>query len=135
MDAKDAALHLLNSGHLKMTAKDRKSLNTANTSPVPRQESTTRHNPRSAGEKKRVFDFDQMDTVPYWYERAIGVFTDVTLNEFLDVAERWIVNEWKIPPGSSRWDLQPRKYRFSERNWLQITNDHGSEPIIERFST
>lgn len=133
--ARDAALRLLKSGHLKLSAKEEKKLTVGNTSPVPRQKETMRHGPRSGGEKKRGFDFDQLDTVPYWYESAIGLFADVSLNEFLDVAERWIVNEWKIPSGSSRWDLQPRKYRFSERNWLQSSNDHGSEPIIERFST
>ena len=68
-------------------------------------------------------------------EFAIDVFADVSLNEFLDVAERWIVDEWKTRHGSSRWDLHPRKNRFSERNWVQSSNDHGSEPILERFST
>jgi hypothetical protein len=133
--AKETTLRLLDSGHLKLSARKRKRLKAANISPVPREKRRTRHHPNSAGDRKRAFDFDHIDTVPYWYEAAINVFADVSLSEFLDAAERWIVNEWKVPPGSSRWDLQPRKYRFSERNWVQSSNDHGSEPILERFST
>ena len=133
--AQKAALRLLEAGLLKLSTKDRKRLKALNTSPLPRRKNTTRQYQRSSGEKKRAFDFDQLDTIPYWYESAIGVFADVSMNEFLDVAERWIVDEWKTPAGISRWDVQPRKYRFSERNWIQSTNDHGSEPILERFST
>jgi hypothetical protein len=133
--AKDAAMRLLDSGRLKLGAKARKILKAANTSPVPRQKTKTRHDPNSASNKGRAFDFDQLDTVRYWYEYAIDVFADVSLAEFLDAAERWIVDEWKTPPGSSRWDVQPRKYRFSERNWGQSSNDHGREPILEMFTT
>jgi hypothetical protein len=133
--AKDAALRLLDSGRIKLDSKARKMLNAANTSRLPRHRTNTRHYPNSGGERDRSFDFDHLDTVRYWYESAIDVFADVSLNEFLDVAERWIMTEWKIPPTSSRWDLQPRKYRFSERNWAHSSNDHGKEPILERFST
>ena len=38
---------------------------------------------------------------------------------------------WELSTGH----LHPRKNRFSERNWVQSSNDHGSEPILERFST
>ena len=137
--AKDAALHLLDSGHLKLNAKDRRSLVAANTGSVPRKRGSRTARPSGApGDKiqrERAFHFDSLDTVPYWYGPAIDVFADVTQEEFLDAAENWIVGNWRAPPGVSRWDAQPRRYRFSDRDWQQSTNDHGSDPTLEHFST
>ena len=136
--AKDAALHLLNSGHGKLTAARRKQLNAVNVSSLPRASKdweSRRERSKRTKERERKFDFDHMDTVRYWYEPAINVFADVSQEEFLDVAEHWIVDKWQTPVADSRWDLQPRKYRFDERNWTESSNSHGSEPILERFTT
>ena len=137
--ATNAALHLLETGRVrKSSAQIRKQLLRVNVPTIPRAEQKQHYAKLGHPEKKRPerrFAFDLMDTVPYWYNRAIGLFADVTQEEFLDVAERWIVDSWKTPVASSRWELKSRESRFSERNWVESSNDHGSEPILERFWT
>lgn len=73
----------------------------ANTSPMPRRKPRKGH--RSGfdwhgrrDQKIRRFYFDLMDTLPYWYSRALRAFADVEDTMFLDAAERWIVNRWGI---------------------------------------
>jgi hypothetical protein len=135
--AKDASLRLLDSGCAKLSAKDRNLLAHANTGRVNRQKKNrTFGRPRASGDKRRrAFDFDRLDTVPYWYEGATAVFADISMEEFLDAAEGWIIDRWKIQPGTSRWGDQSRRYRFSDRKWTRSSHSHGSEPTLEHFST
>jgi hypothetical protein len=136
--AKDSALHLRDVGLGKLTAKRHKQLVAVNASSLPRSARDWGQRGEKLGERRKVrerrFDFDHMDTVPYWYDSAIDVFVDVSQAEFLDAAEKWIVDKWSVPT-TARWELQPRKYRFSERNWTESSNDHGTEPTLERFTT
>lgn len=81
------------------------------------------------------FEFDTVDTLPYWYEPAAQVFTDVSLATFVERADHWIVDEWGIAPSISRWADEPRKHRLSDRHFGEWAHSHGSEPVIERFST
>jgi len=137
--AKDAALHLRDVELGKLTTERHMQLVAVNTSSLPRSARDWGQRREKLGQKRKVrerrFDFDHMDTVPYWYHSAIDVFVDVSQDEFLNVAEKWIVDKWHAPTTESRWELQPRKYRFSERNWTESSNDHGTEPILERFTT
>src|ERR1017187_1333404 len=137
--AKDGALHLRELGDGKLTAKRQKQLVAVNTSSLPRALRDWGRRRGDLGEKIRFrecrFDFDHMDTVRYWYHSAIDVFVEVSQDEFLNVAEKWILDKWRVPTTESRWELQPRKYRFSERNWTESSNDHGTEPTLERFTT
>lgn len=81
------------------------------------------------------FDFDTVDTLPYWYEPAAQIFTDVSLETFVQHADRWIVDEWGISPSISRWADEPRQHRLSDRHFGEWAHSHGSEPLIERYST
>ena len=39
------------------------------------------------------FDFDILDTLPYWYDPALEIFADVSPEEFLERADSWIVKQ------------------------------------------
>ncbi len=137
--AKDGALTLSEGGNLRLTSAQRKALSRANAGLFPRKKGKRTYGPattkREKASKERTFQFDPIDTIPYWYQPALEMFADVTQDEFLNVAENWIVNKWKVVTGTSRWERETRKYRFSEGNWSTSSNDHGSEPTMERFST
>lgn len=79
------------------------------------------------------FQFDSMDTLPYWYERATRIFADVTGEEFIAEAERWIVDQWGVPGFEQRWDTQPRRHKYGEG--YGSTHRHGSLPERERYHT
>ena len=50
---------------------------------------------RSRTIRKNVrFNFDLLDTLPYWYEPAVKIFADVSAEEFLKRADFWIVDRW-----------------------------------------
>jgi len=138
--AKDAANKLVNRGILKLSEEELELLNKANTGGVPRKKSSNPYgrdlsSSSPAEENARRFHFDSMDTLPYWYTPAVRVFADLTLAEFTDVAETWIVERWNAPTERQHWDNDPRRHRFPERRWGLWSNDHGSRPTIERFDT
>ena len=82
----------------------------------------------------RRFRFDSTDTLPYWYDEPLQLFADVSGNDFLDVAERWIVDRWKADTDIWMWANEPRKHRF-EREPYSSSHRHGSLPTIERAHT
>jgi hypothetical protein len=89
-------------------------------------------NAHKKAERKRQYSFDHLDTVPYWYEPALRGFAGVSMEQFLDVAEHWIMDRWKVPTNVSRWKDEKRQNRFPERSWHLWSNDHGSNPTLER---
>lgn len=83
---------------------------------------------------QRRFHFDSMDTLPYWYERVLMLFADVKADEFLDIAEAWIIDAWQADSQVWMWDSEPRKSKFASER-LSSSNRQGSLPSVERFST
>lgn len=73
------------------------------------------------------FNFNPMDTLPYWFEPAARTF-GVSMREFCASAERWICERW-------RWTKEEveRLHRSDphRRDWRLTHNDHGSIPRIE----
>lgn len=138
--AKSAVSKLIESGNLKLDTIQRSALKRANTSPVRRKKV---REPYSVGFDRyrykerddRRFQFDSMDTLHSWYTEALRAFADVNGEEFLDSAERWIVDHWGVQNNPWRWDDEPRKDRFSDRAHLLMDHRDGSRPIIERYST
>jgi hypothetical protein len=137
--AKSAACKLVESGALVLDATQRDALQRANTSPVRRKKS--RKPPhrsfdryRYRGCEERRFHFDPLDTLPYWYSGAVRQFADLDSEEFLAVAERWIVDYWGVQGEIWRWDQEPRHRRFSDHEVLSMAS-HGSLPILERCHT
>jgi hypothetical protein len=76
-----------------------------------------------------------MDTLPYWYTSALRIFANVDGEEFLDVAESWIVDRWNVKNNPWRWDDEPRKRHHGDESSYYMTHDHGSRPILERHHT
>ncbi len=82
-------------------------------------------------EEDRRFKFDPTDTIPYWYNRAHGLFHNVSPDQFLDVAEKWIVDEWGHIEKEAYVTLDVRVYRSSHSNYSLSNNRHGTNPVIE----
>lgn len=85
--------------------------------------------------KKQRFSYNSMDTLPYWYEPIPRFFPEVTQEQFLNIADRWIIDEWNGKSDTSWWDKEPRKGRYDERKSHLWSHDHGSFPKIERHSS
>jgi hypothetical protein len=137
--AKSAAWKLVESGALVLDATQRAALQRANTSPVRRKKRRTPsgrdfNRYRQRERQERRFSFDPLDTLPYWYSGAVGQFADLGSEEFLDVAERWIVDHWGVRGEIWRWDRERRHRRFSDHEVLSMSS-RGSLPILERFHT
>ena len=71
-----------------------------------------------------------MDTLPYWYSGAIRTFADVSNEEFLDVAEKWIVDHWGVQGNTEGWIKEPRTDRFSGRSYSLLDHRNGTRPIL-----
>ncbi|HYD52114.1 MAG TPA: hypothetical protein VEA99_05785 [Gemmatimonadaceae bacterium] len=81
------------------------------------------------------FHFDETDTIPYWYDHAVEIFTDVSMEAFLTRADRWVIDEWGATPTTSHWVEEPRRNRLDERRWGEWSHSHGGQPVVERYST
>ena len=134
--AKSALDQLLKSGNISLDSQQRKSLAAVNVSPFRRKAvkngTRSRKGTRKKAEQKCRYSFDHLDTIPYWYEPALRGLAGVSMDQFLDVAEHWIVDTWKVPANISHWKDEKRQHRFPERSWHLWSNDHGSRPTIER---
>ena len=113
--AKSAVSKLVATGIMHISSTQRKALKRANTSQVPRKKA--RSLSYNVGfdkyaykqREERRFHFNTMDTLPYWYSRAMRHFADVDRETFLDAAERWIVDRWGVRNNPWQWDQEPRK--------------------------
>lgn len=79
---------------------------------------------------KGRFDFDPLDTLPYWYT-PLGRRFNLGGDEIATLAENWICDRWGF---FGRNVPQPKK-RGRDRDWHLATNGHGSLPIIEEGRT
>jgi energy-coupling factor transporter ATP-binding protein EcfA2 len=132
--AKSAARKLGGSGRARMSTTTQRALDKSNTTQLLRRAKGTasRFKPYGTRSVAQRFHFDSIDTLPYWYNRALEVFADVTEGEFLELAERWIVDKWGIQSEVWRWDKQPRRVQADDYAHL---HSHGSRPTLERFDT
>jgi hypothetical protein len=104
---------------------------------LPRQKRNHKllENRKQGDIKAARWEFDELDTMPYWFNPASHVFADVSGRQLAEEAERWIVDRWKVDPKYREWRNEPRQSRFSERDYRLRSNDHGSHPIIEDYRT
>lgn len=81
--------------------------------------------------RKWSFEFDIMDTLPYWYSplaRCFGLHRcDVGVK-----AERWITEKWKI---SNEDCYQYYSENVRNRGWELYSNRQGTHPTIETLQT
>jgi len=92
-------------------------------------EGVRRHLSDTRNHKGR-FDFNPMDTLPYWYS-PLGRRFNLGGDKIATLAESWICDRWGF---FGRNVPQPRK-RGQDRDWHLATNDHGSLPVIEEGRT
>ncbi len=136
--AKQGLLALKSSGVLRLTSKQDRQLATVDCSTLTkkrRPRELDRHDDREERfQSKRRFRFDALDTLRYWFPGMAHLFADVSLSEFVDEVERWIVETWGIDANPWRWDEEPRRAKIERRPYA-VSHSHGSLPTIERFST
>ena len=77
----------------------------------------------------RRYDFDAMDTLPYWYAPLARVF-DLPVDAVAEVAERWILDEWGL--AKDDWWTDVRELR-DQRSWARMDHGHGSIPPEENL--
>ncbi len=85
--------------------------------------------------KNPRWQFDSLDTLPYWFTPACGIFANVTTKQLAGEAERWIVDRWHVDPQYSQGRNEPRQSRFSERDYGLRSNGHGTRPVIEDYES
>ncbi len=73
----------------------------------------------------QFFNFDSMDTLPYWYSRLGRCFAQHRCH-VADIAYKWIVNKWEITDKKCRKDREENDY-----DWQKTSNRQGTEPVIE----
>lgn len=81
------------------------------------------------------FHFDGIDTVPYWYQQAAAIFSDVSMPTFLTHADHWIIDRWGASPTASHWVEEPRRHRLDDHRWGEWSHRHGGRPLLDRLST
>lgn len=86
----------------------------------------------SSGSKREwLFDFDPVDTLPYWYSNLGDVF-NISEYDVADIADKFITKEW----GYTREDRTEDyiKGQLSNSDYDLTRNDHGDNPEIEDLS-
>jgi len=137
--AKSAAMKLMASGFVAVGDDVRKQLESTNRSNLRKSVRKDRYGDgfekyRTPGFETR-FHFDQMDTLPYWYSRAIRTFAKLDKKTFLETADKWIVDEWDIKSEPWIWLQDGRNDRLEGARQSLSSAGHGTLPVVERFST
>jgi len=135
--AKRALLQLASVGAITLTSSEKTRVDEINTA-LKGQATKKRGTYRSFSsvhDDKRRFKFDEMDTIPYWYEGILRIFPTASQDRVLEIAERWIIDKWGADPEANWWNKEPRKGRYDERRFGLWSHDHGSLPTIERYGT
>lgn len=135
--AKRALLQLASADAIFLTASENEQIDRVNTA-LNGQTAKKKDPHRSFGrarDDKRRFKFDEMDTIPYWYENILRIFPTVSHDQVLEIAERWILEKWGADPEADWWDKEPRKGRYDERRYELWSHHHGSLPTVERYGT
>jgi hypothetical protein len=136
--ARDACRKLAANGLLHLTEAESSALAAVNCSLIPAQENDRAHRQTfdsfgwGAESKPRRFKFDALDTLRYWYDPLLRLFSDVTPDEFLNEAEHWIVDVWGFGSDESA-ARDPRRKKRDDRHWAMYSTSHGSNPTLEQF--
>jgi hypothetical protein len=85
------------------------------------------HNDRLVNDHR--YDFDIIDTIPYWYSPLAGVF-DVPVDTVANLAEMWIIDRWGLDRDD--WWSDARELR-NQRSWERMSHRHGSIPSEENL--
>lgn len=127
-------LTLSDSGHLALCEDERAQLERLNKSPfdpVPRPEPVFGR-PSDSQRRKRKFEFDDTDTIPYWYSTPSHML-NLPFESFLDRIEGWINGNWGFVESDTHWIKEPRVERLRNQSG-NSDHRHGTIPRIERLS-
>lgn len=133
--AHDACEKLVTAGRLSLSPEEELGLSSVNKTPLPRSpaaKSTQRHFTDKDGNRR--FQFDSMDTLPYWYRPLLSAFADVDGKCFLQAVEHWIIDVWGYSGDIRDFDKERRRGRFEDRDWSLSSHRHGSTPTLERLN-
>lgn len=84
---------------------------------------------RDYDRKDSRFNFDEIDTLPYWYEPFARIFGLETA-DIASRAEVWIVDRY----GFTDKDVwEDRRELRNEHSWQKMSNRHGSFPVLENM--
>ena len=135
--AKRTLLQLVSEGVISLTSSEDTQLNQVNIAQKGQvaEKNNTYRSFDDSQDNIRRFQFDEMDTIPYWYNDILRIFPTVSQNQLLEIAERWILDKWGAKPEVNSWREEPRKARYDERRFGLWSNRHGSFPTVERYST
>jgi hypothetical protein len=136
--ARDACLKLLDAGALTLDFSQVEKLSAIGQSALTPLPATSRrpHRVRNRSEEpERRFQFDPMDTVPYWYDPMLDSFADVSQDQLLTTAETWIIERWGYPGDARSYEEERQQGRISSHDWALTRNDHGATPTLERLRT
>lgn len=136
--ARDACEKLVATGHLALSDEEMLGLQRVNQSPFPlaRPAKQVRHHFAGSFAERdegRRFRFDWMDTLDYWYKPFLKAFADVGGEQFLQEAERWIIDVWGYSGDIREFNKEGRHQRL-EREWALSSNHHGDIPTLERLN-
>ena len=97
--ARDACEKLIKAGQISLADAECDLLKSVNESPLPREPEVRKTGTYGHGlygclDKDRRFNFDPVDTIPYWYQPMLRSFSDVAIGHFLREVERWIIDVW-----------------------------------------
>jgi len=78
---------------------------------------------------ERRFEFDTLDTLPYWYQH-LGDLFNLSAYDVANLADKYISETWGYVGDIHKDDHVKTD---SERDYSLTRNDHGSQPIIENL--
>lgn len=136
--AKHGIVALRNSGALRLTIERQRKLTLVDGSPLRKKrrlrELDHLDDEQMQRGRERRFQFDSLDTLRYWYPGMARIFAGVSLRDFVDEAERWIVERWGVTSNPWRWDEETRRDKFKHSPHA-MSHSHGGLPRVERFHT
>ncbi|WP_420463332.1 hypothetical protein [Candidatus Palauibacter sp.] len=87
--------------------------------------------PRWPSRPGKVFRFNSMDTMPYWFSPMARCF-GMHRCHIAERAYRWIVDEWGLTDEACTSDRQEDPHTY---DWRETMNDHGDAPAVETLRT
>lgn len=78
------------------------------------------------------FDFDALDTLPYWYNR-VGDLFNLSEYDVADIADMFITEKWGYAGNADDDDFI--RDQLYDRDWYKTSNRKGDAPEVESLST
>lgn len=87
--------------------------------------------PKKKSNAENLYRFDEMDTLPYWFE-PLGRLFGLDRSQIAARAARWIVEEMGYTEDDVARDVRALR---NAQDWALTSNRHGSMPILTNLAT